>query len=120
MLVAAIENSSTKPCCSSKGTVGICSRTNQIHAFAIECTQGVKMYLRSAFIVFPERCCYSPRTVSQSLDIWDCFNFPLISVAEEEFEEVEDDIIDEELNEKESEEGKIMFYNLQLCYFCST
>jgi len=42
--------------------------------------------------------------------------FHLISVAEEEFEEVDDDIIDEELNEKESEEGKNMFYNVQLCY----
>ena len=38
-----------------------------------------------------------------------------MSVAEEEFEEVDDDIVDEDLNEKESEEGKIKF-----CYCCST
>ena len=41
-------------------------------------------------------------------------------MAEEEYEEMDDDIVDEDLNEKESEEGKIMFSNLQLCCYCST
>jgi len=46
----------------------------------------------------------------------DCFNIVFISAAEEEYEEVDDDTIDEEFNEKESEEGNSMFYNL-LCYY---
>ena len=46
----------------------------------------------------------------------DCFNIVCILAAEEEFQEVDDDIIDEEFNEKECEEGNSMFYNL-LCYY---
>ena len=46
----------------------------------------------------------------------DGFNIVFILAEEEEFEEVDDDIIDEEFNEKESEEGNSMFYNL-LCYY---
>ena len=45
--------------------------------------------------------------------------FAFFSIVEEEFEEIDDDITDEEFNEKESEEGSLKesFLNVQLVHY---